>query len=157
MSEVGLLKTCGVSAARKRLFYQRIRDGLVSGNLWDNDTLDEVRDGYECTSPSSGPFNHTLTSQVHDDVPIDALCLFDTVAALGVPKVGAGAYVSPILRMLPPFRHDYAHFENIVNYPPESKLHVIPSNCMIFSQPFWYRCSKYISGLVHPRDTSNIS
>jgi hypothetical protein len=62
-----------------------------------------------------------LTSKVHDNVSIDALCLFDTVASLGVPKVGAGAYIAPILRMLPAFRKDFAHFERIVRHPPEGK------------------------------------
>jgi hypothetical protein len=69
-----------------------------------------------------------LTSTVHDNVSIDALCLFDTVASLGVPKVGAGAYIAPILRMLPAFRKDFPHFERIVHYPPEGKLHARPLN-----------------------------
>jgi hypothetical protein len=34
------------------------------------------------------------------------------------------------------FRHDYAHFEKIVNYPPESKLYVIPSNVSYFLTRF---------------------
>jgi hypothetical protein len=117
-----LLKVEKDSEARKRLFYQKIREGLVSGSLWNDDTLDEVRDGHECIAPAPHPINRLLTSEVHENVFIDALCLFDTVASLGVPKVGAGSYIAPILRMLPPFRNDYAHFESIVTCPPESKL-----------------------------------
>jgi hypothetical protein len=160
VSEVGLLKTSStpeVSETRKRLFYEKIHKVLVSGNLLDNDTLDEVRDGYECTALSSGSFDCLLTSQVHENVPIDALCLFDTVAALGVPKVGAGAYIAPILRILPPFRQDYAHLENLVNCPPESKLHAISSNYAIVSYLFLYRCPICFSGHVHSRNTSDIS
>jgi hypothetical protein len=63
-----------------------------------------------------------LTSTVHENVFIDALCLFDTVASLGVPKVGAGAYVAPILRILPAFRKDFSHLENIVRHPPQGNL-----------------------------------
>jgi hypothetical protein len=74
-----------------------------------------------------------LTSKVHDDVSIDALCLFDTVASLGVPKVGAGAYIAPILRMLPAFRKDFAHFKRIVHHPPEGKLQVRPPNIPTYS------------------------
>ncbi|CZR55735.1 uncharacterized protein PAC_05623 [Phialocephala subalpina] len=107
-SLVGLLKTQTVSEARKKLFYQKIHKGLVSGDLWNNDTLDEVRDGY----------------QFYDDIPIDALCLFDTVASLGVPKVGAGSYIAPVMRMLPQFRKDYAHFERVMKRPPNSARHV---------------------------------
>ncbi|KAF8849584.1 hypothetical protein BDZ45DRAFT_752588 [Acephala macrosclerotiorum] len=110
-SLVGLLKTetnPPVSSFRTRLFHQKIREGLVSGKLWDIDTFDELRDGYE----------------FHDNVSIDALCLFDTVASLGVPKVGAGAYIAPILRMLPAFRKDSAHFEHIVRHPPKEVRYV---------------------------------
>jgi hypothetical protein len=63
-----------------------------------------------------------LTSTVHENVFIDALCLFDTVASLGVPKVGAGTYVAPMLQMLPAFRKDFSHLKNIVRYPPEGNL-----------------------------------
>jgi hypothetical protein len=73
-------------------------------------------------SPSLLPYQRLLTSKVRDSVSIDALCLFDTVASLGVPKVGAGTYIAPILRMLPPFRRDYAHFESIVRCPPKGKI-----------------------------------
>lgn len=59
-SLVGLLKTetnHPVSSFYTRLFHQKIREGLVSGKLWDIDTFDELRDGYE----------------FHDNVLIDAL------------------------------------------------------------------------------------
>jgi hypothetical protein len=124
---VGLIKTENVSEARKRRFYQKTREGLVSGSLWDNpDTLDELQDGHECTALSSCLISRLLTLKVRDNVSIDALCLFDTVASLGVPKAGAGTYIAPILRMVPPFRKDYAHFESIVRCPPKGKICIRP-------------------------------
>jgi hypothetical protein len=130
---VGLLKTEKVSKPRKRLFYRKAHEGLISGRLWEDiDTLDELRDGYECTALPSCLINRLLTSKVHNNVSIDALCLFDTVASLGVPKVGAGSYIAAILRMLPPFCRDYAHFESIVRCPPKGKIYICPPSTLVF-------------------------
>jgi hypothetical protein len=120
---VGLIKTENVSGIRKTEFYQTIREGLVSGSLWDNiDVLEGLRDRYDCTALSSHLISCLLTLKVRDNVSIDALCLFDTVASLGVPKVGAGAYIAPILRLVPLFRKDYPDLKGLSVAHPKVKF-----------------------------------
>jgi hypothetical protein len=120
---VGLINTEDVSEDRKGYFYRKTSEGLVSGSLWDDiDKLDELHDGHECKALSSCLINCLLTSKVCDNVFIDALCLSDRVASLGFPKIGAGSYIAPILRMVPFFRKDYAQFESIVRCPPKGKV-----------------------------------
>ena len=158
-SLVGLIKTENVSEARKRRFYQKTREGLVSGSLWDNiDALEELRDGYECTALSTHIISCLLTSKVRDNVSIDALCLFDTVASLGVPKVGAAAYIAPILRLVPLFRKDYPDFERIVRCPPKGKIYIRPPSApAIFSLIHVYRGSTCIPSHFYPRISSDVS
>jgi hypothetical protein len=59
-------------------------------------------------------------------VTIEALCLFDTVASLGIPKVGAVRHIASVVGIFSPFRKDYAHFESIVRSPPLRKLNKSP-------------------------------
>lgn len=52
-----------------------------------------------------------------------------------MPKVGAGRYIAPVMKIFPAFRKDYAHFERIVRSPPDSELLCTPSAPHLLTSP----------------------
>lgn len=118
---IGLPKISKLSGARKNKLFQKIHRGLVSGDLWKRDRLNSIRDGFKCQYRRLTLLVTANAHLVHDKVSIEALCLFDTVTAVGLPKSGLGRHLSPFLRMFPIFRKNYAHLEDIIRKAPSSK------------------------------------